>query len=435
MGVLLLTLGKACHFGVLVEQAVEGSNSHKKWDAVTLLESATFPNGHYEELKEEFTKIAADRIEAFRSDPMTAVTKLVERRYFEIRSFFKDAGKTFLYLVDEYLGVPAVGPAFEPYPLEISESAMSKMLAKVLPFMHCCSMYVRGVSGSVSGIVRLIFEAAYPHVPPSWATAASGLDHVLDEDIIQREVLILHRTLSGLYNSKSRRSLADDLGFLRGSCVKADVKEDFATMKRVQCGGDSLWTTPIGVEIIQEGCENYGFKQALEIQAQLESKLKSQEDIITQLRDKIEWLSFRKELNLQMPGDSSLSTHSASVTRKMENTGHNSTSVSSHSGVIAPSLSLSSSQSTPRAGTPAHKYTNAVETTSPKKSLISSQKTTPIKPSGGVHLVQSQDGCGTFFSKNEVATASKPKNNFPSEESTIASDGTKSTFRDHMSLD
>ncbi|KAL3923260.1 MAG: hypothetical protein SGILL_001758 [Bacillariaceae sp.] len=394
MGVLLLALAKACHFGVLIEQTVEQDDSQKKWDAVTLLESVNLPSDHYEDLKEEFAKLAADRIEAFRSDPTSAVTKLIERRYFEIRSFFKDTGKAFLYLVDEYMGVPAVGPAFEPYPLEISESAMSKMLAKVLPFMHCSSMCVRGIAGSVSGIVRLIFEAAYPHVPPSWATAASGLDHVLDEDLIQKEVLILHRTLSGLNNSKSRRSLSDDLGFIRETCSKADVKGDFGSMRRAQCSGDSVWTTQHGLETIQDACKNYDFKQALAIQAQLESKLKSQDDLISQLRDKIEWLAFRKELNLKTPAESSLSTHSASVTRKMENTGHNS----------------SSSRSTQVAGTPTRKHTNAVDGASPNKSLVGTLAT----------------------EKNASRETPQDEQQHPDDGSTIASGGSKSTFREHI---
>jgi serine/threonine protein kinase len=431
MGVLLLALAKACHFGVSVEHTITEASARKKWDAVTLLESVKLPAGQYEDLHEEFTGIAADRIEAFRSDPMSAVMKLIERRYFEIRSFFKDAGKAFLYLVDEYGGVPAVGPAFEPYPLEISESAMSKMLAKILPFMHCSSMCVRGISRSASGIVRLIFEAAYPHVPPSWATAATGLNHSLDEDLIQKEVLILHRALSGLNISKSRRSLSDDLGFIRESCSKADVKGDFGTMKRVQCGGHSLWTTPSGVETIQEACKNYDFKQAMEIQAQLESKLKSQDDLIAQLQDKIEWLSFRKELNLKMPADSSLSTHSASVTRKFENTGHISISTSSHSGGIIPSLSITSSQSTPIAGTPSSKYTNAIDSVTPRKSAIV-PRSTPRKASGGTLSAQSRDSSKHAVLRSDEVDAD---DNVPLDEMTVTSESTKDTFRDHIELD
>lgn len=367
MGVLLLSLAKACHFAARLEEALESEGSAKKWDAATLLETVKFSTGDFEHLKEEFSKIAADRIEAFRSDPMTAIVKVVEQRYFEIRTFFKDAGKSFLYLVDEHMGVPLVGPSYDPYPLEISESAMSKILAKVLPSMHCCSMVVRGLSGSVSGIVRLIFEAAYPHVPPSWAKAATGLTHVLDDDLIKKEVSILHRALSGLSASKARKSIADDLHFIRDSCSKVDVSVDFAGMKRVHCAGASLWTTEEGAEEIQNACKAYDFKHAEGVQAALETKVKSQEQMIKQLQDKVEWLAFRKELNIRLPEEHSYSTHSAtqksgststhSGGQTMEHQGHsNSISLSTHSGMqkiegIAPSLSVSSSTSTALRGT------------------------------------------------------------------------------------
>ncbi|KAG7344095.1 ankyrin repeat domain protein [Nitzschia inconspicua] len=443
MGVLLLLLAKACHFGAVIDQMVKQSSPKSRWDAQTVLESVSFPTGDFDDLKEEFTKIAADRIEAFRSDPTTAVTKLIEKRYHEIKLFFKDAGKAFLYLVDEYMGVPLVGSDYEPYPLEISEAAMSKMLTKVLPFMHCCSMVVRGVSGGVSGIVRLIFEAAYPHVPPSWATAAFGLQHVLDEEIIQREVLLLHQALCNVNNSKSRRSLSDDLAFLRDSCSKADVKNDFGTMKRVQCGGSSIWTTPNGLETIQEACKTYDFKQALEIQSALETKLKSQESIIRQLQEKIEWLSFRKELNLKIPMESSISTHSASVTRKMDNTGHNSISVSTHSGVDrgdGPSPSASSAHSASRTTNTisVSKYTNAIDTPSPRKSIISPKS--KVNKKTGSTSAQSQNSTD-FFPDDEPEELSSDAHNIAGkdaevgDESTVASEGTKETFRDLMSLD
>ena len=161
MGVSLLLLAKTLSFGSCVEEAIEKSRSGKKWDARSLLESVTFPSNDYEDLKEEFYVVAADIIEAFRADPRSAVTKLVERRYYEIRAIFKDAKKAFLYLVDEHMGVPLVGQAYAPYPLELPESNTESSLSKILPFMHSCSMVVRGTSGGISGIVRLIFEAAF----------------------------------------------------------------------------------------------------------------------------------------------------------------------------------------------------------------------------------------------------------------------------------
>jgi len=301
MGVLLLSLAKTLSFGSCVEVVIENSRKGKKWDATTLLEAITFFSDQYGDLKEEFSNIAADRIEAFRIDPFSAVIKLVERRYLEIRKLFKDARKAFLYLVDEHIGVPLVGAAYAPYPLEISESNMDNVLSRILPFMHSCSMVVRGTSGSISGIVRLIFEAAFPHVPPSWSQAGSGLTHELDEDLIKREIVILHRTLSGLNSSRTRRSLGDDLSAIKSICTKMDVRGDYANLYRVQCADSSLWTSSDGIKLIREACNNYDFKQAIKIQIALETKLKSQEHLIKDLQEKIERMAWQKELNLNVP--------------------------------------------------------------------------------------------------------------------------------------
>jgi len=301
MGVLLLFLAKTLSFGSCVEEAIEKSVSGQKWDARSLLESATIPSNAYEDLKEEFYEVAAAHIEAFRVDPRSAVTKLVERRYYEIRAIFKDARKAFLYLVDEHMGIPLVGQAYAPYPFEIPESNIESSLSKMLPFMHSCSMVVRGASGGISGIVRLIFEAAFPHVPQSWSDAGSGLVHSLDEDLIKREIMILHRTMCGLNPSRERKSLGGDLSAINSMCTKVDVRGDFANLHRVQCAGSSLWTTPSGLKLIQEACDEYDFEQAMKIQADLETKLKSQEQLIKQLRDKVELMTWHEEFNLNVP--------------------------------------------------------------------------------------------------------------------------------------
>jgi len=161
MGVLLLSLAKSLSFGSCVEKVIKKSRSNRKWDARSLIESVTFPSNSFGDLTEEFYEIAADSIEAFRMDPRSAVTKLIERRYNDIVAIFKEARKSFIYLVDEHMGVPLVGQAYAPYPIELPESNMQDNLKNILPFMHSCSMVVRGTSGGISGIVRLIFEAAY----------------------------------------------------------------------------------------------------------------------------------------------------------------------------------------------------------------------------------------------------------------------------------
>lgn len=468
MGLLLLSLAKACHFGARVEETVVGASIGQKWDSSTLLTSLILPTGDFEQLKEEFAKIAAERIEAFRADPMTAVNKLIEKRYFEIRTFFKEAGKTFLYLVDEHAGIPLVGPAYDPYPIEISESAMSKMLAKALPFMHTSSMVARGVSGSVSGVVRLIFEAAYPHIPPSWAAAASGLTHTLDEELIKREVMVLQRTLSGLNSSKASRSLGEDLRFLRDSCAKVDIAGNFAGLRRVKCADSCIWTSPEGSMQIQQACRAYDFREALNIQLALETKLRSQEQVIKQLQDKVDWLSFRKELNLKVPGEPSFSTHSAtpaslhthassaskgsggSQTIKMENLGSN---------AAGPAVSVAFNADASDTGTlRAH---SAMQTV-PEKPLIPSPReqqpgpsatvttTTPVtqtvvvedvRPAG---IYDPDVDTGTMDTlETDEGTAGGPDDRIHGSisgmlslgESSVGTAGTKSTFQDNISVD
>ena len=62
MGVLLLSLAKTLSFASKVEDVIEKSRPGMKWDAMTLLEAVTFPSDQYDDLKKEFTVIAADRI-------------------------------------------------------------------------------------------------------------------------------------------------------------------------------------------------------------------------------------------------------------------------------------------------------------------------------------------------------------------------------------
>lgn len=309
MGVLLLSLGKACFFACQMKGVIEKS-TEKQWTASKLLEDLDLPDGDFETVKKDFMKIAAAQIEAFRSNPVSALLKLIERRITEIRKFFKEAGKAFLYLVDEYAGVPVVGASCAPYPLAVADSIIDKFLVRTLPFMHIAVIYARGVSGGVSGLVRLIFEAAYPHVPPSWASAATGIPHVLDESLFINEVSMLREALALLYSTKTGY-LADDLRFVRDSCLKIDTRGTFAGMQRVVSSGSSLWTTKEGAAEIQESCKAFGFKEALQIQASLEDQLTAQEQQLKKLQAEVERLKFRKDLDLDVP-DNSLSTRQIS---------------------------------------------------------------------------------------------------------------------------
>ena len=300
MGVLLLALSRACYFALKAKDGIEG-NKFEQWTASKLIEAIKVPHGDFDTMKKELMKIAATHIEAFRANAMSAVHHLVQRYIMDLRSFFKDAGKAYLYLVDENAGIPLADSACEPFPLEISEMAADEFLTKALPFMHTCALVVRGLSGSVSGLVRLIFEAAFPHIPPSWAHASTGLRHVVDEGMIIREVKMLHETLT--FSNSSKSYLGDDLQFVRETCTRLDEREAFADMERIECAGCAMWTTKEGAAEIKEACQAYGFKEALEIQAALEAKLRAQDAQIKKLQKDMERLRFQKDLNLDVPNE------------------------------------------------------------------------------------------------------------------------------------
>ena len=62
MGVLILSLAKTLSFGSWVEEMITNSDEKEKIDVITLLETVSFPFDHFENLKEEFIQVAADRI-------------------------------------------------------------------------------------------------------------------------------------------------------------------------------------------------------------------------------------------------------------------------------------------------------------------------------------------------------------------------------------
>lgn len=113
-----------------------------------------------------------------------------------------------------------------------------------------------------------------------------------------------------------RKSLGDDLSAICSMCSKFDVRGDFANLHRVRCAGSSLWTTPSGVKLIQQACDRYRFEQAIRIQSDLEAKLKTQEQLIKQLREKVEMMTWHEELNLNVPQTQSAGFVTSSTSKR-----------------------------------------------------------------------------------------------------------------------
>jgi hypothetical protein len=193
-----------------------------------------------------------------------------------------------LYLVDEYEGVPIV-ELDTPYPHEATDK-ISQLFLHALPLMHMSTLYMRGIAGSVTGLVKLIFEAAYPHIPPSWAAASAGLEHILDEERMTQEVKLLRRAIADLYGS-SRGN--DDLQFLQGYLQTFDPLNTYSNLKRVSNGESSMWTSQQGMDKIDHLAKESSIEKARLDQAAQRHALIMQEQRIMELEKALENLEFR----------------------------------------------------------------------------------------------------------------------------------------------
>ena len=114
--------------------------------------------------------------------------------------------------------------------------------------MYMCARYARAIGG-VPGFVKLIFEAASPHVPPSWQPFCNGLDNSLNRESISNDMKILCDALS----SDSNFSLDDSFDFMQKFISEVDPRRIYANLQRVSSGEASVWTGSEGVREIQEG--------------------------------------------------------------------------------------------------------------------------------------------------------------------------------------
>jgi hypothetical protein len=225
-------------------------------------------------------ELAARHVEAFRDNPMAIATKLVQQSVRRVLSCFDD-NKVFLYLVDEFNGVPVVrGYGDGLFPIEVSEEDRDEILQRGILLMHLSCMYVRGVEQGISGLVKLIFEAADPHVPPSWIEASKGLKHNLDEVAIANELRMLQDALSEMFSTRHHIH-DDDLAVIRDYLSEVDPTRSVANMRRVTAGGACLWTTVSGAEEIESATQSFTFRDALKQRSGVDARLSGQEVEVT----------------------------------------------------------------------------------------------------------------------------------------------------------
>jgi len=243
----------------------------------------------FQELASEMTSLASKDIALFRNDPMYVVRKLIQNAVARMQEYFEESKRAFVYLVDEFEGLPIIGDGRHDITVKISDA-----VERSLPFMHMCQLYARGVSGGSAGIVKLIFQAAYPHIPPSWDLEATGLSNVLDEESMLNETRILLDAI----NSDSRGGTSS-LGYIETLFRPLDPKRNFGGLKRVTNGEASLWTSDDGLKKIQEEVVNASsFSEAYSAKVALDQKLQEKDSQIAKLEKQIEEMEFRRKMNL-----------------------------------------------------------------------------------------------------------------------------------------
>lgn len=298
MGAQLLALSKACRFASCLEGVVRQAEPSHSWSLSEITGSTMLAKEDFKELNYEMVTLASDKVEVFRDDPLSVTRRIVQERISELQCFFEDAGRAFLYFVDEYDGVPIIGKTGPlMYPLEVTEK-VTELVGRALPFMYLCTLYTRGVAGDVNGLVKLIFEAAYPHIPPSWSESAKGLKHTLVEADMKEGLRILRDAIADLYPGRGSREV-DDMRYFEAYFDRVDAKRTYANLQRVSNAGASIWTSPRGVDELKEFARSHDQAAAYKAKVETDQKLLDQACKIAELEEALESLKFKREHNLQ----------------------------------------------------------------------------------------------------------------------------------------
>ena len=297
LGHRMLALSKACQFVNTMKRVVAETEQPRIWSSTLILELMDLPEEDFSDLQSKVFQLASNSVEEFRSDPVRVALKLIRDKINEFLACYDDASKVMLYLVDELKGVPVVSPASAPFPCVVQPNVRAEVARSSLPFMYLCARYFRAVSGGVPGFVKLIFEAASPHVPPSWQPVCKGLDSSLEYQSIVDDMRILCDAL----DSFSQSSIDDNLYYMQKFLSEVDPRRMYANLQRVSSGEGSVWTGQEGVKEIQESAKGYGFKEAIDAKVKTDETLKAQQSRIETLEAELEKLKFHQRLDLHVP--------------------------------------------------------------------------------------------------------------------------------------
>ena len=271
LGMEMLQLSKVCYFTSVVKQVTSASGSTatpRKWSSSELLQAMDLSSLEFGVIQSEMAGMAAKHVEAFRHDPMAVALKMVQNRLNNVLACFEDR-TVFLYFVDEFACSPVTNQCS---PLRLNDEWRDKVLISGVLFMHLCSLYVRGVSKSLSGFAKLLYQTDDVAVPASWESAASGLLHELNEGAFICEIKLLQEALSEMYPSHHRMG-DDDLDVLRDFLSDVDPQSHWGGLQMVLVAEACIWTTTDGSSKLKELSKSITFQDVLRQRRETEEML------------------------------------------------------------------------------------------------------------------------------------------------------------------
>eukprot|EP00978_Attheya_sp_CCMP212_P005601 scaffold12564_cov60-Attheya_sp.AAC.5 len=266
MGKQMLGLSKICFFVKALQRMME---ENKK--ASELFRRWMDRCGHYPkavakdiclllEIPEAYMDIASTVVVTSKEkdeNPLHVARGLILVNVRAIIEIFQSANKGYTYLVDEYACTPVFMPNDNAYPHVVRDHDVADVVLAILPFMQMTILQARCIAGGIQGLVKLIFEQAYPAVPGSWATEGKELSHELAREEMIEEVRLLHSVLQdGSVPNKqkvNRTNLADEtLRSIQTYLQCFDVDQKFSGLKQVSEGDSFMWTVDENIEEIQK---------------------------------------------------------------------------------------------------------------------------------------------------------------------------------------
>ena len=212
--------------------------------------------------------------EDFVQNPITKCYDIVQQSIETLQSIFVEVGRSYLYLVDEMTGVPLQAPM---YPLTIP----TDMVLKFLPFTYTSTLVMRRATKSTGGLVRLIFEAAYPHTPPSWAAASTGLLH----DISRHQIVSEIRLLSHVIDKMLSLAEEDTFRTLKDFIETKDKGKTYCGLRHVTDQRAVIWTTDAQIQKLQNEGELSNLMRVYEKEQLLKEQLKAKDLKILELEN------------------------------------------------------------------------------------------------------------------------------------------------------